>query len=339
MLQRLWVAALLDPQLVQLAVIALSALSVGGIVYVLIWPYLSGERAADKRMASVTERSSQRNIRAGIPDVVSTRKKEVQETLKELEARKKSTKRITLATRLARAGINVPARSYYIASALTGLIIGAVVLITGSSPLVSLTAALVGGLGMPRWLLGFLTKRRQKKFLTEFANAIDIVVRGVKTGLPLNDCLKIIAAESPQPVRGEFVELVEQQSIGVPLAKGFERMFDRMPLQEVNFFAIVVAIQTQTGGNLAEALNNLSVVLRDRARLKGKVQAFSAEAKASAMIIGALPIAVMAMVYMTTPEYISMLWTEPMGKVMLGASAIWMLIGMLVMRKMINFDY
>ncbi len=330
---------MLDPQVVQLAVTGLSALSVGGIVYVLIWPYLSGERAASKRVESVKERSVRRSARGAAQETVSARKKDVQQTLKELEAKKKSKKRITLATRLARAGIDVPARSYYIGSLLIGLGVGAVVLITGSSPIVSLTAALVGGLGAPRWLLNFLTKRRQKKFIGEFANAIDVVVRGVKTGLPLNDCLRIIAEESPQPVRGEFEELVEQQSIGVPLAKGFERMYDRIPLQEVNFFAIVVAIQSQTGGNLAEALNNLSSVLRDRARLKGKVQAFSAEAKASAVIIGALPIAVMTIVYMTTPDYISMLWIEPVGKVMLAASAVWMLIGALVMRKMINFDY
>jgi tight adherence protein B len=132
-------------------------------------------------------------------------------------------------------------------------------------------------------------KRRQAKFLIEFANAIDIIVRDVKSGLPLSDCLQIIAAEAPEPVRGEFVDLVEQQKVGVPLSRAFERMSERMPLQEVNFFAIVIAIQAQTGGNLAEALGNLSSVLRDRYRLQAKVRAFSSEAKASAMIIGSLP--------------------------------------------------
>jgi tight adherence protein B len=126
-------------------------------------------------------------------------------------------------------------------------------------------------------------KRRQAKFLIEFANAIDIIVRDVKSGLPLSDCLH------PEPVRGEFVDLVEQQKVGVPLSRAFERMSERMPLQEVNFFAIVIAIQAQTGGSLAEALGNLSSVLRDRYRLQAKVRAFSAEAKASAMIIGSLP--------------------------------------------------
>ncbi|MEC9368534.1 MAG: type II secretion system F family protein, partial [Pseudomonadota bacterium] len=200
-------------------------------------------------------------------------------------------------------------------------------------------AALAGGIGLPRWLLAFLTKRRQGKFMIEFANALDVIVRGVKSGLPLSDCLAIIAAETPEPVRGEFEDLVEQQRVGLPLSRAFERMYERMPLQEVNFFAIVIAIQQQTGGNLAETLGNLSTVLRDRQRLYAKVQAFSAEAKASAVIIGALPPAVMMLIFMTNPDYITLLWTTPLGKFMLGISAFWMTCGALVMRKMINFDY
>jgi len=112
-----------------------------------------------------------------------------------------------------------------------------------------------------------------------------------------------------------------------------------MPLPEVNFFAIVVAIQAQTGGNLAEALGNLSGVLRDRYRLQSKVKSLSAEAKASAWIIGALPPLVMLVVYLTSPDYIALLWTDQLGKMMLGAAGVWMLLGVLVMRKMINFDY
>ena len=123
------------------------------------------------------------------------------------------------------------------------------------------------------------------------------------------------------------------------MQRAFERMHDRMPLPEVNFFAIVVAIQAQTGGNLAEALGNLSGVLRDRYRLQSKVKSLSAEAKASAWIIGALPPLVMLVVYLTSPDYIALLWTDQLGKLMLGAAGVWMLLGVLVMRKMINFDY
>jgi len=326
-----------DPQLVQISIIALAALAAGGIVYVLVMPFLSGERMAGKRMASVRQG---RAVREGVvAETVSAKKKQVQATLDELEAKQKSKKKVTLPVRLSQAGLEVPVRSFHIASFIAAITVGLIVFVTGSSPLISLTCAMASGLGLPRWLLTFMIKRRQKRFLKEFANAIDIIVRGVKSGLPLNDCLQIIARESPEPVRSEFEDLVEQQAIGVPLATAFERMYERVPLQEVNFFAIVIAIQSQTGGNLAEALSNLSKVLRDRLQLQSKVATFSAEAKTSAAIIGALPGCVMLTVYMSSPQYISLLWTDPLGKMMLGASGVWMFSGVMVMRKMINFDY
>ena len=169
-------------------------------------------------------------------------------------------------------------------------------------------------------MLARLTKRRQNKFIDEFANAIDIIVRGVKSGLPLPECLGIIARESPQPIAGEFTELVEQQRVGVPLTESFERMMARMPLPEVRFFAIVIAIQQQAGGNLSEALGNLSGVLRDRKRLQAKVRALSAEAKASAAVLGALPFIVMILVYITTPAYITLLWTTRFGQFLLACA-------------------
>lgn len=329
---------MISPELVNLSVIALAALAVGGIAYVLVMPLLSGERKASKRMANVSQGSRARRTVA-TNEVAVTRKKEVQDTIKELEEKQKSKKRVSLRVRLLRAGLNVPVRSFYLASVTCGAIIGGVVYITGSSIGVSALAAVSGALGLPRWLLNYLAKRRQKQFLKEFANAIDVIVRGVKSGLPLNDCLKIISEEAAEPVRSEFVDVVEQQSVGVPLAKAFDRMIERVPVQELNFFSIVITIQQQTGGNLAEALDNLSHVLRDRQRLFAKVQAFSAEAKASAAIIGSLPPSVMAALTVMSPDYIVVLWTNELGKMMLLASAIWMLTGVLIMRKMINFDY
>jgi tight adherence protein B len=273
------------------------------------------------------------------PQPLQTRRKQVQDSIREMEAKQKAKRRISLRTKIERAGLRIKPRTYYLLSAAFGLFGFFVGLITGSSLIVSMLLAFACGFGLPRWLLARQAKRRQAKFLTEFANAIDIIVRGIKSGLPLNDCLQVIASESPEPVKSEFIELVEQQKVGIPLSKAFERMYERTPLQEVNFFAIVIAIQAQTGGNLAEALTNLSQVLRDRYRLQAKIKAFSAEAKASAAIIAALPPCVMATVYLTTPDYMSLLWTERLGNVMLMASAVWMLTGLIVMRKMISFDY
>jgi tight adherence protein B len=318
---------------------ALAGLAVGWGAYVLAMPYLGGGRKAEKRLASVAQGQTRATRRVGVNQPLQMRKQQVQDTIKNIEAQQKAKKRIPLRIRLVRAGLSIKPRTFYILSATAGLLGFLIVLLSGSSPFVSLLIGFACAFGLPRWILARLTKSRQAKFLTEFANAIDIIVRGIKSGLPLSDCLQIIAAESPEPVRSEFIDLVEQQRIGVPLSRAFERMHERMPLQEVNFFAIVIAIQAQTGGNLAEALSNLSQVLRDRYRLQAKVKAFSAEAKASAMIIGSLPPIVMLLVFLSSPDYIALLWKEKLGNIMLIGSAIWMTIGIFVMRKMINFDY
>ncbi len=195
------------------------------------------------------------------------------------------------------------------------------------------------GFGLPRWALSFLKKRREKAFLKALPDAVDVIVRGIKAGLPLFESLKVVAANSPEPLKTEFLAIIETQAIGMPLGEACARLYERMPLPEANFFGIVIAIQQKSGGNLSEALGNLSKVLRDRKKMADKIQAMSMEAKASAGIIGALPPCVMSFVYMTTPDYMSLLWTHPTGQLMLVGSAIWMTIGILVMKKMINFDF
>jgi tight adherence protein B len=322
---------------VQLAAMVLAGIAVGSVVYVLAIPYMSGERKASKRLSNVAQ--GQRTVRRRAAQSVQIRKQQVQDTIKEIEAKQKPKKRVPLRIHLIRAGLSIKQRTYYLLSLIAGVGVGFIVLVTGSSPLVSLLAAFACGFGLPRYILARMTKRRQAKFLVEFANAIDIIVRGIKSGLALSDCMQIIAMESPEPVRSEFAYLVEQQKVGISLSDAFERMYERMPLQEVNFFAIVISVQAQIGGNLAEVLSNLAQVLRDRYRLQAKVKGFSAEAKTSALIIGALPLFVMLAMFFTSPNYLSILWHNPLGIVMLIGSAIWMLTGVLVMRKMINFDY
>ena len=184
-----------------------------------------------------------------------------------------------------------------------------------------------------------MTAGGRQKFLSQLANAIDVIVRGVKSGLPLNECLQVIARESPEPLASEFRDVVEQQRLGVPLGEGLERMSERLPLPEVRFLTIVIGIQQQAGGNLSEALSNLSGVLRDRQMLAMKVKALSAEAKASAMVLASLPPGVMIMVYISTPDYIMPLFTTMPGRFLVAVGAVWMLTGVLIMRKMINFKF
>ncbi len=331
----------LSPEMMQLLLGGIVAVSAAAGIFLFVNPYLSGEVKRDKRVHGVTENRTKRTQTRGRDEELQNRKRQVADSLKELEERQKAKERVTLRTRLQRAGLDITPRTFWTASALAGPIIGALVFysIPGVSPLAALAAAFVGALGLPRWVLSYMTKRRQKKFTNEFANAIDVIVRGVKSGLPLNECLGIIARESPSPIREEFQEIVEQSRVGVPLQECFERTMQRMPLPEVKFFAIVIGIQQQAGGNLSEALGNLSSVLRDRKKLSMKVSALSAEAKASAAVLGALPFLVMTMVYITTPTYIMFLFETKTGQFMLVGAGFWMSCGILVMRKMINFKY
>jgi tight adherence protein B len=319
-----------------LALFFLAAFAVGGVAWVFIYPLLSGERKAEQRMASVARTEPATRVSRASQ---KSRRDVIENTLKEFEERHKKSKRVPLTARIAQAGLTWSKRKFFIISAAIGLGFFALGTFVNAGLLVAAALAFAGAFGVPFWLLSFLKKRRETKFLNAFPDAVDIIVRGVKAGLPLLDSLKMITTESAEPLRSEFRAIVETQAIGMPLGEACAKLYERMPLAEANFFGIVIAIQQRAGGNLAEALGNLSRVLRDRKKMKAKIRAMSQEAKASAGIIGALPIAVMIMVYISSPTYISLLWTESLGRLMLAGSALWMLAGVLVMKKMINFDF
>ncbi len=319
-----------------LAVFFLAATAVGGLVYVFVYPILSGERKAEKRVASVARAEPAARVSRGAQ---RSRRDVVESSLKEVEERHKNTKSPPLSVRIAQSGLTWSKRTYFIVSAIVGVVMFVAGLIGQVGLPVAAALGFAGAFGLPRWLLSYFKKRREAKFLNAFPDAVDVVVRGVKAGLPLLDCLKMISAEAPEPVKSEFRAIVETQAIGIPLGEACGKLYERMPLPEANFFGIVIGIQQRAGGNLAEALGNLSRVLRDRKKMKGKIQAMSQEAKASASIIGALPVCVMTLVWISSPQYISLLFTEPMGHIMLAGSAMWMSCGVLVMKKMINFDF
>jgi tight adherence protein B len=314
----------------------LASVAVGGVVWVFVYPILSGERKAEQRMASVARAEPVVRATRGAQ---RSRRDIIENTLKEFDDRHKKSKSVPLSVRISQAGLSWSKRQFFLISGSIGVVMCLVGLITGGGILVAATLGFAGALGLPRWLLSFLKKRRETHFLNSFPDAVDIIVRGVKAGLPLLDCLKMITIEAPEPTRSEFRAIVDTQAIGMPLGEACGKLYENMPVAEANFFGIVIFIQQKSGGNLAEALGNLSRVLRDRKKMKAKIQAMSMEAKASAAIIGALPLAVMLLVYITSPQYISLLWTEPLGRVMLAASVIWMSMGVLVMKKMINFDF
>jgi tight adherence protein B len=323
----------------QVMIAILATLSVGGVAYALLYPYISAGARADQRMRDITTTEVEARRARKIQDAAASRRQQIEESLKKVEARQRSRKRPPLSAQLQQAGLNWSKRQFHVLSGVLGAFAAAVPFLFGQAWYVSLFAGLAAGVGLPRWLLGYLKKRREKKFIEELPNAIDVIVRGVKAGLPVGDCLRIIANETQEPVKSEFRTIVESTSLGIPLPDACAKLYDRMPLAEANFFAIVINIQQKAGGSLSEALGNLSKVLRDRKKMKAKIVAMSQEAKASAGIIAALPPAVMILVYLTSPGYIELLWITPFGRMMLAASACWMMIGTYVMRRMIQFDF
>ncbi|MBK5959136.1 pilus assembly protein [Rhodoplanes elegans] len=320
-----------------IALTFLVTMSVGGIAWVFLFPLLSGEKAAEERLGSVARPGPVRKAPTRTPQ--RARRDQLEDTLKEIEERGKKARRPSLAVRITRAGLDWSKRKFIILSVVLAVSVFVVALLASGQLVPAVGLGFAAGVGVPNWFLSYLRKRREARFLQHFPDAVDVIVRGIKAGLPLFDSMKVIVADSEEPIRSEFRAIIETQTIGMPLGEACGRLYERIPLPEANFFGIVVGIQQQAGGNLSEALGNLSRVLRDRKKMKEKIQAMSMEAKASASIIGALPPVVMLTVYITSPNYISLLWTHPTGHVLLAVSAFWMATGVLVMKKMISFDF
>jgi tight adherence protein B len=316
--------------------VALAAVSATALAYAVLFPSIENERKAGRRLSSVKQAETDRVAVKASRDRVAEaakRRKSVQDSLKELENKQKSrtanTTKPPLKVQIRQAGLDLTMQRFYLYSAVSGLVVAFVLLVFGAPMLVVAGGFVASMFGVPRWAIAFLE---------ELPNALDVIVRAVKSGLPLNDAVRLIASESPEPVRGEFRRVVESQQLGLSLPEAMLRMPETMPCAEASFFGIVIQIQSQAGGNLSEALGNLSKVLRDRKKMKAKVQALSMEAKASAVIIGALPFIVALLVYLSSPTYIMPLFTTSTGHLILLLSGIWMSMGIFVMRKMINFD-
>jgi len=314
----------------------LAATAIGGVAWVFVYPILSGQNKAENRRASVAKAEP---AARQVEKTQRSRREQVENSLKDLETRRKQENRISLSTRITQAGLNWSTQKFMTVSGVLAALCFAMAMLFGGGLLAAIGMAFAAGFGLPRWVLSFLKKRREQNFLKALPDAVDVIVRGIKAGLPLFESIKVVAADAPEPLRSEFLAIIETQAIGMPLGDACARLFERMPVPEANFFGIVIAIQQKSGGNLSEALGNLSKVLRDRKKMAEKIQAMSMEAKASAGIIGSLPPIVMLLVYLSTPAYISLLWTNPTGQLMLVGCVIWMSIGIFVMKRMINFDF
>ena len=327
-------ADLLDNQIVFVILIA----SCGGLLaYALIYPLLSGEARAGKRVQAIAVTPDRAVRSKGVE--LGMRKKQVADTLKDLDAKAKTNKRIPLEARIKQAGLSLSLKNFVLLCVACAIVFGGAAFAVKKTMLAAAVCAPLGGLIFPFLVLNYLRKKRTKKFIEEFPNAVDVIVRGIKSGLPIGDCLRIIATEAAEPVRGEFRHIVDIQQLGVSVADACSELYQRVPVTEANYFGIVIQIQQKTGGNLAEVLGSLSKVLRERRKMKGKIIAMSTEATASAAIIASLPFVVGILVYLMTPAYIELLWLRDAGQKAMMFSAVWMTMGIFVMKKMINFDF
>ena len=327
----------------QIALFFLVAVSVGGMLFVGFYRRFADRSQVNKRVKLVARAAGSASPLLSSNDEKS-RQRAVERVLREIEeqqkAKAKQNTRPSLVVRMRQAGLGWSKTRYFVTTLVAGFISFFVALtLIRLGLLTSVGFGVTGGLLLPHLYVNFKRKKRFAAFSAEFPNAVDVIVRGVKSGLPLVDCLKIIATEGREPVKSEFKTMVEDQTLGVPMDEAARRLVERVPLSGASFFAIVIGIQSQIGGSLSNALGNLSKVLRDRKKMQAKIKAMSSEAKASAGIIGSMPVVVGGLIYLTSPDYISLMFTTLAGNVVLAAAGLWMLTGILVMRKMVNFDF
>ncbi|MGB4106499.1 MAG: type II secretion system F family protein [Alphaproteobacteria bacterium] len=299
------------------------------------------ENERKKRIAAVIKGHASSTKKFSAEDVQNKRRAEIAKKLKEtkdIENEKKGKKKKrTMALMLEQAGLSISVKQYWIYSAISMVVCPIIAQFLGQPPFVVGMAAIIGLFGVPRLVVRHLTKRRQKKFLEEFADALEAIIRLLKAGMPVSEAIAMISREFTGPVGEEMSRIYDKQKIGIPIHEAAQEATKRMPLAEMQMFATGLAIQAQTGSSLSEVLKNLAGVIRARFRLKRKIKALSSEAIASAAIIGSLPNLLALGMYFANRDYIMILFNEPFGNVLLAIAVVWMMIGIGVMKIMINF--
>ena len=265
---------------------------------------------------------------------------------KAIAARKPKTYRVAgsgsqleaLEMRLDRTGRDFTASQYIYVSIGIALAVAVVIFIQSGALLLSLGVGLLVGAGIPHLAIGMMIGKRTAEFNSKFPDGIELLVRGLRSGLPVTETLSVVAEEVPGAVGIEFKGIVERIKIGKTMEDSLQETADRLGIPEFNFFCITLAIQRETGGNLAETLSNLADVLRKRAQMKLKIKAMSSESKASAYIVGSLPFIVFGLIYWINPSYLDTFFTDDRLIVVGLGGLVWMGIGVAIMAKMVNFE-
>ncbi|ODT73231.1 MAG: hypothetical protein ABS75_00695 [Pelagibacterium sp. SCN 63-23] len=320
-----------------LLLVILAMVTVGAAGFALVPSALGNKRAEQRRKAFQGDIRTNRR-EADASRTRESRRKNVQQVLKSQADELKEKKRLTLADLLFQAGMTIAPAAFIRNSVIFGGVLFIVLFIVQVPLHFAAVFGLAGGYLLPRMYVSRRRKRYQDRFLDELPNAIEAIVRGVKTGLPLNDSMRVVAKDTKEPVKSEFGRVLDQQSFGFSMNEAVQILLDRVPLPEVNFFVVVISVQQQSGGNLSEALGNLARVLRNRKKMKQKVKAMSSEAKASAGIIGSLPIVVAVLVSLVSPAYLQPLLATPIGNLCLAIGVVMMGTGIFIMNRMVQFE-
>ncbi|GAA4051711.1 type II secretion system F family protein [Parerythrobacter jejuensis] len=312
----------------------------GGLMALMVVGYaaMSGPSAAkesQRRLNAVRYRHSESTdtkVESQLKKAIAARKPKTQ------AAKGSGSKIEALETRLDRTGKGWTVSQYFYASLGIALAITVVMFLRSGAALLSLIVGILIGAGLPHMIVGFFIKKRTANFNAKFPDAIELLVRGLRSGLPVTETLAVVATELPGPVGEEFKGITERIRIGRTMEESLQDTADRLGIPEFNFFCITLAIQRETGGNLAETLSNLSEVLRKRSQMKLKIKAMSSESKASAYIVGALPFIVFGMIWWINPSYIGGFFYEERLIVVGLGGLVWMSIGAFIMAKMVSFE-
>lgn len=318
----------------QIGVIALGMFAIMFIAYYLLYGS-SATRAQNKRLQQIRFRHSENGaakVEAQFKKAVAARR------AKPRKAAGAGSRMDALALRLERTGKDWSVNQYLYVSAGIGILVAIAVMLFSGAPLLALTVGAMIGAGLPHLAVKRLIYKRTNAFNAKFPDGIDLLVRGLRSGLPVTETLSVVASEVPGPVGEEFRDIVDRVKVGNTLDDSLQMTADKLDLPEFKFFCISLAIQRETGGNLAETLSNLADVLRKRAQMKLKIRAMSSEAKASAYIVGALPFIVFTMVYILNPGYLGGFFTDDRLIVAGLGGIVWMSLGGFIMYKMVSFE-
>ncbi|MYL97433.1 pilus assembly protein TadB [Novosphingobium sp. FGD1] len=309
-----------------------------GGAFLLLWAALSGPsptRESTRRLKSVRVRhssNSSERLEAQMRRAVAARKPRTHKIAGS------ASRAEALALRLNRSGKKWTISQYVYGSLGLGVFVGLIVFLKSGALFLGLAFGAFVGAGLPHMALSHFIKKRTNAFNVKFADAIDLLVRGLRSGLPVSETLTVVSQEIPGPVGEEFKLVTDRMKVGKSMEEALQDTADRLGIPEFNFFCITLAIQRETGGNLAETLANLSEVLRKRAQMKLKIRAMSSESKASAYIVGSLPFIVFGMIYWLNPTYIGEFFLDERLMVAGIGGGIWMGIGAFIMAKMVSFE-